>query len=455
MNEIDTFKRKKTFQSLIRLQFMINFCFGILPVNIDNLLLNLQGTTKLNIGISIASYLFVATISILFFGYYGDKLCERFSRKKLFFSTNFIWSLAYGLISLSSNYYFFLIFTIIAACGTGAFAPIAYSMIGDFYTPKERGNKYGLMHLGLTLGSGLGIIIGGLLGTYAGPYGWRFAYALGSIFGLFAVTRYYHWGVDPERGRAEPEFQDFQGLINYNYKINIHSFSELFKKKSVGFILVYVLMSGIAVSTLGYWGIFYLTTKINDVNAEFYSTTIYILAGIGILPGAVMGGKIGDSLYHRGKLKGRVIVSFFGVLLGVLCLLGFYLIPVFTESLLQIIFSWILFLTLGFLGNFLVSLSNGNIYAIYSEVCVPEMRSTANALNGLMVNIGGIIGNLLLASLIEKDISLLPFAISLVLFIWFLGASLWIIPYFYYPKELKQCRDLMLERRSELNLKLK
>jgi MFS family permease len=168
-----------------------------------------------------------------------------------------------------------------------------------------------------------------------------------------------------------------------------------------------------------------------------------------------MGGKIGDSLYHRGKLKGRVIVSFFGVLLGVLCLLGFYLIPVFTESLLQIIFSWILFLTLGFLGNFLVSLSNGNIYAIYSEVCVPEMRSTANALNGLMVNIGGIIGNLLLASLIEKDISLLPFAISLVLFIWFLGASLWIIPYFYYPKELKECRDLMLERRSELNLKLK
>lgn len=102
----------------------------------------------------------------------------------------------------------------------------------------------------------------------------------------------------------------------------------------------------------------------------------------------------------------------------------------------------------------LATFSSGNQFAIYSEVCLPELRSTANAMNGLMVNIGGIIGNLLISSLIERNMSLLPIAVFLVLFIWFIGTFLWIIPYFYYPKESKDCSDILLERRKELEKKI-
>jgi len=75
-------------------------------------------------------------------------------------------------------------------------------------------------------------------------------------------------------------------------------------------------------------------------------------------------------------------------------------------------------------------------------------------MNGLMVNIGGIIGNLLLSSLIERNMSWLPIAISLVLFIWLIGSFLWIIPYFYYANESKLCSDILLERRKELEKKV-
>jgi predicted MFS family arabinose efflux permease len=135
-------------------------------------------------------------------------------------------------------------------------------------------------------------------------------------------------------------------------------------------------------------------------------------------------------------------------------MLGFYLIPFFTETTLQIVLSWIFFLILGYLGYLLVSFPTGNQFAIYSEVCVPELRSTANALNGLMINIGGIIGNLLISSLIERDMSWLPFAIALVLLIWLFGSLLWIVSYFYYPTESKECRDLMAKRRLELEKNL-
>ncbi|MFW9901686.1 MAG: MFS transporter, partial [Candidatus Thorarchaeota archaeon] len=275
------------------------------------------------------------------------------------------------------------------------------------------------------------------------------------ILGLIPLVFYITEGIEPERGRSEPEFEDFKGEINYNYKITFKSLSELFRRKSIGAILLYVLCSGIATSTLGIWGIFYITSKIGDVNAELAATTIYLIAGAGALPGTIIGGKLGDLYLSRGKDRGRAVISFIGVVLGVLFTLGFYLIPFFTANTFQIIFSWIFFILLGFLGYFFATFSVGNQFAIYSEVCLPELRSSANAMNGLMVNIGGIFGNLLLSYLIENNLSWLPFAISLVLLIWLAGTLLWIFPYFFYTKEKKICSDILSERRRELEAKLR
>jgi len=429
---------------------MIYFCIGIMPVNIGNLLLYLPGTSKFGLGVVMASFLTVGTISILMFGYLGDKISRKYSRKKIFVLTNLLWVAAYGLVSLSLNYYFYLFFFMLAAFGAGSFLPIGFSIIGDIYSPKERGVRFGTMQFGANLGSGLGVIMGGLLGTYAGLNGWRFAYGLGFTIGLLVVINYYFSGIDPKQGGSEPEFEEFKAELNYNYKITRENLIQLFKKKSIAGILIFTLCSGICTSTLGIWAIFYLTTKINDIEAGFFITTIYLLAGIGALPGTIMGGKLGDSLYHSGKIKGRVIISIVGLIMGITCFFGFYLIPFFIATTLEIVFSWIFFITIGFLGFFFTSLCVGNIYAIYSEVCVPELRCTANALNGVMVNIGGIIGNLLLSSLIESDISLLTFAISLVLLIYLFGTIFWIIPYFYYPKESIMLRNLMADRLREL-----
>ena len=125
------------------------------------------------------------------------------------------------------------------------------------------------------------------------------------------------------------------------------------------------------------------------------------MAGIGAIPGSILGGKLGDSMYKAGKFKGRVIISMGGLILGSLCFIGFYLIPFHAATPLQFVTSFIFFVSIGFFAFFFTTLPAGNIYAIYSEVSVPELRSTANALNGLMLNIGGIIGGLLFSSLIS------------------------------------------------------
>jgi len=442
--------RNNTFRSMFFLYFMIFFCIGILPVNIDNLLTNLPKTTKFGIGIVVAGSLIIGIISILIFGYYGDKLIKR---KKVFTSINLVWIISFGLIAFSPNYYFYLIFYLTSAFGIGAFVPLGFSMIGEFFSPKERGNKFGLMQFGLILGNGMGIIFGGLLGSYAGPLGWRFAYGLGFIISLWPLISYFISGIEPERGRAEIEFEGFKGEIKYNYKITYNDLNQLVKTKSILGILISVLCSGIANSTLGIWAIYYISSKINSLDAELIATTLYLIAGIGALPGAIVGGRLGDFYFNSGKMKGRVLVSFGGLFIGVIFFLLFYMIPFFTSTELGVVFSWIFFIVIGFLGFFFVSFPVPNQYAIYSEVTVPELRSSANALNGIMVNIGGIIGNLFLSSMIEQNISLLPFSISLVLFVYLFGTIFWIIPYFSYPKESQECREILIKRRRELEEK--
>ena len=440
----------QTFQSLWVLYFMLYFCIGILPVNIDNLINDLIGTTEFGIGMIIVTQLSVGTISIFLFGYYGDKISGVISRKTIFISTNLVWILSYGLNFFALDYGFYFLFMIIASIGSGAFLPIGFSIIGDMYSPKQRGNKFGMMAFGLNLGSGMGLLFGGLLGSYSGPEGWRWAYLLGSSISFLSLILYILRGVDPERGRSEPEFETYDGIINYDYKITYKSILKLFQIKTIRYILLFILCNGIATATLGNWAIFYLTQKINAEDPGLIATTLYLVAGIGVLPGSIFGGKLGDKFLKSEKQNGRILVSFIGLVIGISFLMLFYMLPILEGNSFQILFSWILFLSLGLVGNFFASLNAGNIFAIYSEVCVPETRSTINAFNGTMVNIGAIIGNLLLSTLIKQDLGFLPLAIFLVLVIWMLGSLFWLVPLKYYSIDVSRCNELKMLRRSEL-----
>jgi predicted MFS family arabinose efflux permease len=127
--------------------------------------------------------------------------------------------------------------------------------------------------------------------------------------------------------------------------------------------------------------------------------------------------------------------------IGSISLLGFYLVP---------ISYWFLVLPLGFIGYFFTSFNSGTQYSIYSELCIPEVRSTANALNGLMLNIGGICGNLLVSVIIYQNIMFLSYSILLVLLVWLLGSLFWILPWICYKKDFQRRNRIMIKKRFEM-----
>ncbi len=184
---IDNFEKKKdnTFYLLFGLYFVMYFCIGILPANITNLLRTLPNTTEGGVGAIITINLVVSMVSMILFGYYGDYLVEKLTRKKLFIISNLTWISAYGIMSLSPNYYVLLLLMIIGAFGIGGFLPIGFSMIGDFYPVHVRGAKFGFLQFGLGGGNGAEILIGGLIG-----------FGLGSFLGIILIIAYYVVGID-------------------------------------------------------------------------------------------------------------------------------------------------------------------------------------------------------------------------------------------------------------------
>ncbi len=404
------------------------FCAGILPTNIASLLETLPNTTEERIGIVITINLVVGMISMIFFGYYGDLLARKLTIKKLFVITNLTWISAYGIMSFSPNYFVFLLLIIIGAIGIGAFLPIGFSMIGDFYPAQVRGSKFGLLQFGLGFGNGIGILIGGLIG-------WRIGYGLGFLLGIVFIFVYYMIGIDVKRDIKEPNMD-----AQYDYKITFQKLISLFKTKSISGIFFAVLYSGIAISTLANWGIYYLQNKLG---VKSVALGFYLIAGLGALPGAIVGGKLGDKLHHIVSHRGRYVVSLSGLVIGILFLLIFY--SYISELSLLIIF--------GFLGYFFFSFAIGNQFAIYSEVCSSELKGLANAINGVMLNFGGILGNIMLSILIQEGSAGLSLAIWMVLIIWLSGTSFWVISFLFYPFEsMKKKNVLEIEITQEIDI---
>ncbi|MFX0075387.1 MAG: MFS transporter [Candidatus Hermodarchaeota archaeon] len=420
--------KSRSFLLIFLLYFMIYFCVGIIPPNIESIIYSLPSISEFSISTAILLYLICNSISVLFFGYFRERIIQNLGSKKLFLLTNCLWILGFGLISMADNYAFFLSMLMISAIGTGGFIPLGFSSIGEMFPAHERGSKFGFMQFGLILGNGIGIIVGSILH-------WRIAFILGFYVSALLILIYFIIALDLRHiainvgGLLDPK--------NYNYKLSRYNLICLFKTRSVMSILFFVLTSGLVTSVLGNWGIYILSSNLRDPDLAIL---IYLIIGIAALPGAITGGKINDRLFRNSKHRLRFLVAMIGVLGGSLSLLIFYVFPI------PALFFTVPF---GFIGYFFTSFTTGTQFAVYSEVCSPENRSTANALNGLMVNIGGICGNFLLSLIIYQESSSIKNAVSLILFVWMVGSILWIFPIFYYKKDILKQHDRLLKGKIE------
>lgn len=100
-------------------------------------------------------------------------LADRYRRVSIMAAACGIWSLFTAGCGLGSNFTQLALSRVMVGAGEARGSPPSYSLISDYFPPKERGTGLAIYSLGVPAGSALGVAAGGWV---AANYGWRTAF---------------------------------------------------------------------------------------------------------------------------------------------------------------------------------------------------------------------------------------------------------------------------------------
>jgi MFS family permease len=374
-------------------------------------------------GLVFSGALLVGAILYPIWGY----LYDRFARTKLLALAALIWGATTWLSAAVRTFPLFVVTRSSTGIADSSY-PGLYNITNDYFVPKERGKIMGLLQIAQPMGYLVGMVLALILGSIIG---WRGVfYVTGAVGFVLAIIIFF--GVkEPQRGSTEPELAgiDQKG----DYKFNWHTAVGLFKKKSLLFIFLNCFTGVFPWQVLTFWFFRYLET-----GRGYDSTTVLITMVIAVLmlaAGYPIGGVLGDYFFKRNP-RGRMLVSAAGVIIALVLLVFAIMVP-YDQTFL---FGFLLAFTCIFMP-----FASPNVVTTIYDMTLPEVRSTANALQNFFEQIGSSIAPL--AAGIIADASSLQNAILIIcISAWslcfiFLGISAYLV-----PKDLQVLRDQLKER---------
>jgi EmrB/QacA subfamily drug resistance transporter len=155
---------------------------------------------------AVTIYLLTSTISVPFWG----KLSDLYGRKPMFMIGIVIFLVGSALSGLSQNMTQLIVFRGLQGIGAGSLFPIALAVIGDLFTPAERGKYQGLF--GAVFG--IAFIVGPLVGGFLTEnISWHWIFYVNIPIGL--VSLFFIWRLLPtvKTARATRNFDFLGGAI--------------------------------------------------------------------------------------------------------------------------------------------------------------------------------------------------------------------------------------------------
>jgi MFS family permease len=378
--------------------------------------------TKTQMGAVLTGALLVGTVLYPLWGY----LYDRFARSRLLALASFLWGATTWLSAIVRTYPGFLMTRASTGIDDSSY-PGLYSLIADYFGPSMRGKVYGILQLTQPIGYLVGMILALML---APTLGWRNVFYITGALGLVLSVLIFFGVKEIPRGQAEPELQN---LEISQYRFNWQEAKEVFKKKTMWFVFLQGFAGVFPWNVITYWFFTYLAEERGYDEGSILFTMapiILVLAGSYFL-----GGFLGDWAFKR-TLKGRIIVSSIGVLMGAVFLYFAINTPVEARS---------TFFILMILTAVFMPLSSPNVIATVYDVTMPEVRSTAQATEYFIENAGAAFAPLLAgiiadASNLQTSILVICITAWILCFFFYLGAL------FFIKGDIHSLRRQMAER---------
>lgn len=395
------------------------------------------GLTDTQWGTISTAALIVGAVFYPLWGY----LYDRFARSKLLALASFIWGSTTWLSAIAPNFNSFVATRASTGIDDSSY-PGLYSLIADYFPPKTRGKIYGLLQLTMALGYLAGLVLATTLGV---SIGWRNIFFITGGLGIFLAVIMFFVVKEVPRGSSEPELEGVSGIEEFRFEWS--KVKDVFKKKSL--ILMYLQ---------GFFGVFpwnaitafifiYLADERGYTETEVLITMAPVILVLAF--GYPLGGILGDYFFKKDK-RGRALVSMVGVLLGALFLYIAMNLPVENKLAFSIF--------LGLTGLFM-PIASPNVTSTVNDITLPEIRSTAIAIQYFIESSGAALSPLLtgfLADSLRKANAPSPRGTSILL----ICVSTWILCGLFFfltsriiRKDIKDLHDLLGKRAKQAKSK--
>ena len=370
--------------------------------------------------------LLVATILYPIWGY----LYDRYARSKLLALASFIWGATTWLSSVVRTYPQFLATRASTGVDDSSY-PGLFTLIADYFNPTTRGKIYGILQLTQPIGYLLGMVLALIIAPMIG--GWRSVFYITGTLGI-VIAAFIYFGVrEVPRGKAEPEFESMTEKEMKHFYFSWKEAREIFKKRTMWFIFAQGFAGNFPWNVIVYFFFGYLMTERGYDNNSVLTTmapVILILAA-----GYFIGGWLGDFLFKRTN-KGRILVSSAGVLLGALFL--YLAITTPTDNRTQF-FLWMC------LTAVFMPLSSPNVIATVYDVTVPEVRSTAQAVEYFVENTGAAFAPAV-TGIVAESMGLSNAILVMCITAWIICFFLYLGALFTIEHDTHQLRSQMAQR---------
>ena len=274
----------------------------------------------------------------------------------------------------------------------------------------------------------LGLIVATLLSA---AMGWRGVfYVTGSLGVLLSMVIFF--GVrEAPRGKSEPELADLEQISIYRFDRKVAL--GLFRKRSLLLLFAQGFAGVFPWNVITYWFFRYLETERNYSQDAVLTTMVPVVLVLAL--GYFVGGAAGDFLFRRTP-RGRLLVSMTAVLLGAILLTITMNVPVEDQT---------LFLIMLMVTALFIPFAAPNVISTVYDVTLPEVRSTALAVQYFIESAGAALAPLL-AGLIAVRSSLHNAILLICVSTWVVCSIFFAFAAYLVPRDVEALRQAMRER---------